>query len=694
MSRRNRVAILVPLAVVSAGAAYYLFRPGATVPQPCEHVRRLPQIDPDYQGCTIPPNIAPLSFLIEEPGIAYRVHVHSGQDEGFVVSSRTPGIVFPAKKWRSLLRSHCGGALYFDVFVQDEQRQWRRFDRLVNRIAREEIDSYLVYRRLRPVHNIYTNMGTYQRDVSTYRESPVLLSGRDSLRCVNCHTFVNNNPDTMCLHIRGTKAGAAMIVARDGRATKIDTRTGFNRAPAAYTAWHPSGKLAVFASIEVVQFHHSVGDSRDVFVHNSDLGVYFVDSTDVRSTPPIADPDRLETFPAWSPDGKLLYFCSAARLWRAGLKARSMLPLNFREARYDLMRISYDQTTRTWGKRETVLLAKDIGLSINEPRISPDGRFLLFCTAEYGCFAVFQRSSDLHMMDLETGRHWPLEINSDRSDSWHCWSTNSRWIAFASKRRDGLFGRVYFSYIHPDGKAEKPVLLPQADPAFHRTFLENFNAPELITGPVRVPEKELLRAVESSDPRVATFAGMLSPSDQASATEKLREPPASAPRKTSVDFGEANRFYRLGLALEEEGRVEEAVEHYRLSVERLPKLHPVNIPVAGRLAWLYATHPSDRIRDGREALVLAVRAHKNAVVLAERGRDAQMRQRAESDLASLLDTQAAAYAECGGFARAVSTALEAERMALRYGQIELAVKIRERNRLYLLNKPYRATDSD
>lgn len=694
MSRRRRVAVLIPLAVAATGVAYCLFRPSATVPQTYEDARRPARIDPDYHGCTIPPNIAPLNFSVKEPGTAYRVRVHCGQDEGFVVSSRTPGIVFPAKKWRNLLRSNRGDVLCFDIFAQGESGRWRRFDTIVNSIAREEIDSYMVYRRLKPVHNVYTNMGTYQRDVSTYRESPVLLSGPDSLRCVNCHTFVNNSPDTMCLHIRGSKDGPAMIVARDGRATKIDTRTSFNHAPAAYTAWHPSGRLAVFAFIEVVQFHHSVGNSRDVFVHDSDLGIYFVDSTEIRSTPPIADPDRLETFPAWSPDGKYLYLCSAARLWEKGLKAKSMLPLNFRKARYDLMRIGYDEAAGTWGRLEPVLLAKDVGLSINEPRISSDGRFLLFCTAEYGCFPVFQESSDLHMMDLETGRHWPLEINSDRSDSWHCWSSNSRWIAFASKRRGGLFGRVYFSYILPDGKAQKPVLLPQKDPALHNAVLENFNAPELITGPVGVPQKELLRAAESSDPQVAAFAGMLSASGWLSATEQVDEPPARHAPKVAVNLKEADRYFRRGLASEKEGRIEEAVEHYRLSVERLPELHPANIPVAGRLAWIYATHPSDQIRHGHEALVLAVRAHKNAVVLAERGREERMRQDAERAQAALLDTLAAAYAECGGFARAVSTALEAEKLALRYGQIELAVRIRERNRLYLVHKPHRATDSD
>ena len=114
---------------------------------------------------------------------------------------------------------------------------------------------------------------------------------------------------------------------------------------------------------------------------------------------------------------------------------------------------------------------------------------------QYGSFPVYQSSSDLYMMDLRNRRQWRLEINSDRSDSWHCWSSNSRWIVFASKRRDGLFGRLYFSYVEGDGSVHKPFLLPQQDPAFYDSFLENFNVPELIRSAVLADQRALLEAI-------------------------------------------------------------------------------------------------------------------------------------------------------------------------------------------------------
>jgi len=78
---------------------------------------------------------------------------------------------------------------------------------------------------------------------------------------------------------------------------------------------------------------------------------------------------------------------------------------------------------------------------------------------------------------------------------------------------------------------------------------------------------------------------------------------------------------------------------------------------------------------------------------AERAPGERVRKMADASLPSLMDTLAAAYAECGRFANAVPTALEAETLALRQGQIGLAVKIRGRLELYLVGKPYRTTAS-
>jgi dipeptidyl aminopeptidase/acylaminoacyl peptidase len=306
--------------------------------------------------------------------------------------------------------------------------------------------------------------------------------------CINCHTFRQNRPDPMILQVREVpgKTRFGMVMTRNGHAEKIDTRTRFNRRSAGFMSWHPNGTMAAFSTNHFGMYIHSSGFLREVFDFASDLGIYHFDTSTVTTTPAISDPVRYENFPTWSPDGEYLYFCSAPDL-----------PVErYQELRYDLMRIGYDAATGEWGELETVLSADETHLSITQPRISPDGRFLLFCMSDYGNFAVYQPSSDLYMMDTATGRWWrPDALNSDRCESWHTWSSNSRWIVFSSKRLDGLYSRPFMSHIAPDGQVGKPVLLPQEDPRYYDSLLKTYNVPELVTAPVQIDREELIDAI-------------------------------------------------------------------------------------------------------------------------------------------------------------------------------------------------------
>jgi hypothetical protein len=290
-----------------------------------------------------------------------------------------------------------------------------------------------------------------------------------------------------------------MLLVQNGRVKKIDTRSEFFSSPGSYGAWHPNAKTIALSFNAMVQFFHTAGNRRDVFAFESDIGLYHVETNRIVSCPAISRNDRVETFPTWSPDGKHLYFSSAPKRWEPSHGDEGPVPSDYDQVRYDLMRIPYDADSGTWGQLETVLAADDVGLSIVEPRVSPDGRYVLVTMAQYGCFPVFVNNSNLYLIDLETGTHRPLAINSDRSDSWHCWSTNGRWIVFASKRDTGLFGRIYISYFDEAGTAHKPFVLPQQDPAFYDSCQINFNAPELAIKAVSTPQREFLRAIYDSE---------------------------------------------------------------------------------------------------------------------------------------------------------------------------------------------------
>jgi hypothetical protein len=100
-------------------------------------------------------------------------------------------------------------------------------------------------------------------------------------------------------------------------------------------------------------------------------------------------------------------------------------------------------------------------------------------------------------MDLTTGNYWKLGCNSSESESWHAWSSNSRWIAFSSKRADGVFTRIYLCHIDKSGKSGKPFVLPQEDPDFYGSFMKTYSVPELLIGPVSAGPEEINQAVRS-----------------------------------------------------------------------------------------------------------------------------------------------------------------------------------------------------
>jgi hypothetical protein len=117
---------------------------------------------------------------------------------------------------------------------------------------------------------------------------------------------------------------------------------------------------------------------------------------------------------------------------------------------------------------------------------------------EYGNFTIWHKDSDLYLMNLTTAEITKPGINSDQAESYHSWSSNGRWIVFSSRRSDGLFTRLYLSYIDATGKAHKPFLLPQKNPEFYNTFLKTYNVPEFVTSKIDLDPRILSKAVRKT----------------------------------------------------------------------------------------------------------------------------------------------------------------------------------------------------
>jgi len=474
-------------------------RPG----EGCVKRDRLPVIRPDYCEIVIPPNIAPLNFVVEEPGTGCFVRISGERGDPIDRFFGDQKVVLPESAWRKLAEANRGGCLLVDVYVRsvpnqgtDEKVQaWTRFKTITLKIASEEIDGYLVYRRIRPGHSTWREIGIYQRNLQNYEERSILTNGQFKDGCVNCHTFCNHHTDKMAIGIRSKDYGSSELLVDNGQVHRVGTKFG-------YSAWHPSGKVVMFSVNKVRQvFHSAANEVRDVLDSDSFMAYYQLDTRKVETAPPLSDKKHLETYPTWSPDGKYLYFSSAPQTWGK----QESLPKTYDQIRYDLVRVSYDLDSDTWGDIETVLSAEATGLSILLPRISPDGRWLLVSMCDYGCFPVFRASSDLYLIDLTAPlvngerKARRLDINSHASESWHSFSSNGRWIVFSSKRLSHIFTRTFIAYMDAQGGVYKPFVLPQKTPDFYDSHMWTLSVPELIAEPIRVSSRAFAQAVRDKE---------------------------------------------------------------------------------------------------------------------------------------------------------------------------------------------------
>ena len=256
------------------------------------------------------------------------------------------------------------------------------------------------------------------------------------------------------IHVRGKDGGT--LIRRNGTLEKVSASPQGAAHGSTYPAWHPSGKYIAYSMNEIQQFFHANGQKPiEVSDLAADLGVYDVVRHEMLTDSLIYGDGAMETFPAWSPDGRTLYFCRG-NAYHQGAALDSL--------RYDLCSIDFDPETGRFGDRINCLYeASAKGKSVSFPRVSPDGCYLLFTQSDYGNFSIWHPESDLYLLELANGKiHELPSVNSKDVDSFHTWSSSGKWFVFSSKRLDGLWARPFFAHFDPTtGQASKPFLLPQ-----------------------------------------------------------------------------------------------------------------------------------------------------------------------------------------------------------------------------------------
>ena len=441
-----------------------------------QETNRVASIYPDYYDLTLPPNIAPLNFIINETGTKFRVEIAGENGKPIVITQNSASIEIPVAKWKKLLAENTGKNINIVIKTLD-QNQWKQFKTIFHKIATDTIDSHLVYRLVHAAYLKWKDMGIYQRNLTNFEESPLIENSSIDNGCMNCHSFAKNNPDKMMIHFRIVHAGT--LVWNNGKLTKTDTKTEGTMSAGVYPAWHPDGKHIAFSTGKISP-HLTTRLGKPVDVADKASGIIVLNTeTNTVTTSPEISTNRRESMPEWSADGKYLYFVSAPEAQKGD--EESLL-----HNRYSLMRVACDIENNVWGESEMVLNADSIGKSISMPATSPDGKFMVCAMSDYGYFTIFHKQSDLYLVNLADFSYKKLELNSEYTESHSSWSLNSRWLVFSSKRADGVFTRPYIAYIDENGNPGKPFVLPQKNPAIYQQITANYNRPDLVTGKVNL----------------------------------------------------------------------------------------------------------------------------------------------------------------------------------------------------------------
>ena len=411
-------------------------------------------------------------------------------------------IRFAAGAWRRFLEKHAGEAVVGTLSVDGADYAF------TNRISRTPIPTHLTYRLIPPGYTGFNEVGIYQRDLTTFQERPLYRNVQGSrVQCVNCHTYNNGDPGQYLFHTRAQNAGTQVVSQKYGN-MKIQPQLPSGYKFGVYPAWHPSGDFIAFSCNDTSQIFYSTNpDKIEVMDSRSDLFLYRL--KDGKVTMIDEDPTLFECYPTWSPDGKYLVTSSARTPFKdlpEDQEGREkQMQEKYSQVMYDLSVRTFDEQTLTFSPRRILVNALTSKRSFTFPRISPDGRWLVFTVGPYGVFSIWHRTADLWILDIQKNEaRAATELNSNASESYHCFAANGRWMVFSSRRDDGVYTRPYFAAFDPEtGKFSKPFKIPVEDPSEHTNRLLSYNIPEFSDGPVRESPRQL-RLLTERAPREAT----------------------------------------------------------------------------------------------------------------------------------------------------------------------------------------------
>jgi tetratricopeptide (TPR) repeat protein len=569
-------------------------------------------------------------------------------------------------------------------------------------------------------------------------ESRLLVTGLHT--CANCHSF-STDGKTMGIDVDGpaNDKGLYAVVPikqhisirnEDTVSWNQDMKVGKSRV-GFMSQVSPDGKyvLTTFAgrdqSIGSSYFVTNFKDYRflQVFYPTRGILTWYSRETGLRQPLPGADDPRyVQTDGVWSPDGKYIVFARA----EAKEPHPDGLPLptesndpNEVQIQYSLYRVPFNDGKG--GVAEPILGASNNGMSNNFPKISPDGRWIVFVKCRNA--QLMRPDSELYIVPVTGGVARKMRCNTSLMNSWHSWSPNGRWLVFSSKSRSP-YTQMYLTHVDADGNDSPPILIDNSTAANRAVNLPEFvNISQDGLLDISSPASDFYRmmddatelqakgeteaaieawqkaiAVDPNDARVNFgLAGALA------AAGRSKESIAYFQKATEVnpDFIEA--FYGLGVAQMREQNADGAVAAFQAAIQLSPQFFQAHESlgfayfVQGKNsdALLHLRLALDGEPDRVSVLVLAaslmsmsadasVRNGPEAVILAQRALELT-----KGNDTSVLDTLSAAYAEAGHFEQAKQVVDQAIALAEKEGDADLVAKLKAHRAKYEALKPLR-----
>jgi len=276
----------------------------------------------------------------------------------------------------------------------------------------------------------------------------------------------------------------------------------------------------------------------------------------LKPLPGAGDTRYMQCCAFWSPDGKDLVFSRA--LAKNPFPPGQKMPTyadspDETQIKYDLYRIPFNDGKG--GTPERIVGASQNGMSNDFPKVSLDGRWIIFVENSNGL--LMRPDSKLYIVPFQGGKARPLSSNLSLMNSWHSFSPNGHWLVFSSKGLS-LYTKLFLTHIDGEGNASPAILIENATNSNRAV-----NIPEF----VNVRKNGLMKVDAPAVDYYQIISRAKTLDEQGHFQEALQEFQAAA--ESYPKDGMAH--YYMGQTLQKHGQLAQALDQYQMAVTLDPK---------------------------------------------------------------------------------------------------------------------------